>query len=118
VPTYFPRGISIVPSTVSDPENDPMNNAIDVEIIYGNTNNKQIVLIEENHYSTLMLINPGGTFTKNGIDITYQEVSSSSATEIFHGFEFSWNNDGVNFQLSIYGYAQEEGQKVVESMIK
>lgn len=118
VPTYFPKGIRPIPSTVSDPENDPMNNALDVEIIYGNTNNKQIVLIEENYYSTLVLTNPGGTFTKNGIDVTYEEVSTSSATEIIHGFLFGWNNDGVNFQLRIYGYDQAEGQKVVESMIK
>ena len=118
VPAYFPKGIRPVPSTVSDPETDPINNAIDVEIIYGKANNKQIILIEENYYSDLVPINPNGTFNKDNVGVTYEEVSSSSASETYHGFFFEWNNDGVNFQLSIYGYNQAEGQKVVESMIK
>ena len=117
VPTYVPRGISVVPSAITEPATDNNLNAVYFEIQYGPNPGKTIILEEENHYSTLVPINPYNIFTINGIKVTYEETNYSSASETYQGFLFEWNNNGVNFQLSIYGYTQDEGQKVVDSMI-
>ena len=117
VPTYFSRGISIVPSIITGPATDDILDATYLDIQYGPNPDKTIILEEENHYSTFVPLNPWGTFTKNGVDVTYEGTNYGSASETYQGFLFEWNSNGVNFQLSIYGYNQAEGQKVAESMI-
>jgi hypothetical protein len=118
VPTYFPRGISLVPSTITEPATDNNLNAVYFEIQYGHNADKIIILDEENYYFTLTPTNPYNTFAKNGVDVTYEVTYNGGSEGTNQGFLYVWNSDGVNFRLSIYGYGQDEGQKVLESMIK
>ena len=53
VPTYFPRGISLVPSTITEPATDNNLNAVYFEIQYGFNADKIIILDEENYHSNL-----------------------------------------------------------------
>jgi len=117
VPTYFPRGISLVPSTITEPATDNNLNAVYFEILYGFNADKIIILDEENYHSNLVPINPWGTFTKNGVDVTYEVTYNGPPDKPYQGFFYEWNSNGVNFQVTIFGYTQAEGQKVVESMI-
>ena len=118
VPTYFPRGISLVPSTITEPTTDNNLNAVYFEIQYGHNADKIIILDEENYYSNLVPTNPYNTFAFNNVDVTYEVTYSGGSEGTIQGFLYEWNNNGVNFRLSIFGYGQDEGQKVVESMIK
>jgi len=119
VPTYFPRDVKVIPIGISAPTTNEITNSVWVGITYyGSSSEKTIILYEENREMNLVPTGSYETFNVNDIEVIDEPTTMGSATKITHGFLYSWNRDGVNFQVRLFGYNQTEGKKIVESMIK
>jgi len=119
VPAYFPSDVRPVPSQISGPSTNDITNSVGVGITYyGKSDNKMIIVDEENINIDMLPAGPYDTFNINEVAVLSQETSMASATKIYYGLLYSWNRNGVNFQVRIFGYDQNEGRKIIESMIK
>jgi len=119
VPSYFPKDVKVIPIGISGPSISDITKSVGVGITYyGNSPDKTIIIDEENIEITMWPNGPSETFNVNGVAVLSQTTTMGSATKITHGFLYSWNRDGVNFQVRLFGYNQTEGKKIVESMIK
>ena len=119
VPSYFPKDVSIIPSGISGPSTSEITNSVGVGITYyGNSSDKEIIIDEENREMNLVPTGSYETFNVNGVEVIDEATTMGSATKRTDGFLYSWNRNGVNFQVRMFGYARTEGKKIVESMIK
>jgi len=119
VPSYFPSDIRTIPSGISGPNTNEITKSIEVIITYyGDSSDKEIVVSEVNINVNQVPNGSYETFNINGVEVLDEDIEIGSATQITHGFLYTWNRNGINFEVDIYGYGQDEGKKVVESMIK
>jgi hypothetical protein len=118
VPSYLPRGISIVPAGISGPTANEIHASVVMGITYGNSSQKFVSVTEENVNISWVPTHPYVTYNINGVEVMSQSVAIGSATKIISGLMYVWNRNGIHFEVDVYGYDQTQGNKVVESMIK
>jgi len=111
VPTYFPHGLSPTSINIGKPTHDNDSNTTVVRIVYSIRGTGKTIDIQEDNLDEIMLASGiSETFIVDNVKVLSQEINSE--------YLYSWNNNGVAFTLDLYGWGNDEGQKIVESMIK
>jgi hypothetical protein len=121
VPEYLPDNLDpYSPYLVEGPvKGSSGNENIRVEVSYKAKNKPQIDIIE-NSETFLMLPNPDANpiyLEIAGIQVLQQDESIYS-TPIIKGLRFDWNQSGRTFSVLVFSYSQDEGIKIVESMVR
>jgi hypothetical protein len=111
IPSYFPNGLSPSSINIGKPTHDNDSNTTWLRIIYYiKGTNKVIDIQEDSLNATTFPSGPSETFIVDNVKILSQEVNGQTL--------YSWNSNGVGFDVYMSGWGKDEGQKVVESMIK
>ena len=53
-----------------------------------------------------------------GVNVLREKAQMAGSTGITEGLSFDWNQNGLSFTVKVFSINEEEGIKVVESMIK
>lgn len=127
VPTYLPMDISSYPTGILGPGKGVTDNSVAVGFGYSSrgSNTKFIDIYEESGQvifhpsgpSSLYLEIRGVRVLEEEAELVIQSESPSDSTMLY-GYFYGWNQNEVNFKVTIYGYDRSESRKVVESMIK
>jgi hypothetical protein len=131
VPTYFPDSVELYLANIGGPsiEANPYK-SIAFTLTYREKGNNNFIFIREENLEVIFVPSePSSTYLDfEGTQVLEEETStwaqpddsddSPSDTQLIQGFSYSWCQDGVNFQVDIFGYERNECQKIVESMIE
>jgi hypothetical protein len=119
IPNYIPDilGNNYVYGIVG-PFKDDTNNSVSVQITYVQKD-FQIYISE---YNVLRVIQPNDELKPiyrdvDGIKVLQQEAQMAGGSGIIEGLRFNWNRNRLSFEVVIYNIPEEEGIKIVESMI-
>jgi hypothetical protein len=112
IPTYFPPGISHNPVQIESPEQDP-DKKPQIELSYQNEGLAHSMDITEDYEEIQMSANI--IFEIRGIQIN-EEIGNFIRPE-YSGSVYSWNLNGVNFNVMILGYDETTCRNVISSMI-
>ena len=121
VPEYLPDNLDpYSPYLIEGPvKGSSGNENIRVEVSYKAYGKPEIDIIE-NSEKFLMLPNPDLDpvyLDIGGVQVLQQEAHMYG-NPIIEGLHFDWNQSGRTFSVRIFEYSQDEGIKIVESMIK
>jgi hypothetical protein len=121
VPEYLPDNLDpYSPYLIEGPvKSSSGKEDIEVEVSY-KAENKPRIDITENSENILMLPNPDADpiyHDIGGVQVLQQDDTIYSTPPI-EGLRFDWNQSGRTFSVSIFDYSQDEGIKIVESMIR
>jgi hypothetical protein len=120
VPTYIPD--LFVPDylyEITGPFENTLSNYIEVDIQY--TDNSHQMFISQFNKKIVMLPTEGldpVNYEISGIQVLRQITSLIGESSTIEGLSFNWNTDGFTFEVEIFGIPENEGAKVVESMMK
>jgi len=127
VPTYLPADISPHPAGILGPGTGAYSeNSVAVGFGYSNeSNTKFIDIYEENGEVIFHPARPSSVYLEiRGVQVLEEEAEviipseSPSDNTVMHGYFYGWNQNGVIFEVTIFGYEKTECRKVIESMIK
>ena len=127
IPAYLPVGISPYPTGILGPGKGRFSDS-SIMVGFGyskkGSNTEGIDIYEENYEVTFIPSYPSSVYLNiRGVQVLEEESElvlpseSPSENKILNGYFYGWNRNGINFELTIYGYEIDEGRKVVESMI-
>jgi hypothetical protein len=127
VPTYFPEGIEPYPTAIGFPNTEAgPNEPVSISLTYERGTDNYIFITEGNRemieipsQSSYGYLDIGGiqVLEEMGVPWLNSHQPSSNAS-VPHGISYSWNRNGVHFNVYIIGYGQDECRKIVESMIQ
>jgi len=121
LPQYLPDNLNPYnPYEIGGPPKGSSGNGnIRVWILYKAEGKPEIKVIE-NSEKFLMLPNPD--LNPVYLDIAGVQVLQQNddlyGDPIIEGLQFNWNQSGRTFSVEVFEYSQDEGIKIVESMIK
>ncbi len=128
VPSYLPDDVSPYPVGILGPGKGPSSdNSVMVGFGYtkSGTDAKFIDIYEENCEVAFHPSRPSSIYLDiAGTQVLEQESElalaskSPSGSATMRGYFYAWSRDGINCKVTIYGYGQGEGRRVVESMIR
>jgi hypothetical protein len=121
LPAYLPDGLdSTHPFNIYGPLDSNNTDYSPVTIQYGN-GEKQVSISESN---VLSIPFPNSNAEPLYVDISGISVLREKYTTYFGAnhnipaYNFSWNQANYTFSVEVLTYSEEEGEKIVESMIK
>jgi len=123
VPTFFPEGLNsgllsiYGPAIVKAGDN---SKGIELDISYGKAdkNSKYIGITEDNLDEAM---NPNPDLEPKYIDISGVYIIRQKprySNDFGVGVWFDWNLNGTNFGVKLYNISEDDGIKIVESMVK
>jgi hypothetical protein len=120
VPTYIPDVfVTNYQYEIIGPFKNILPNNIEVEIQYWD--DKHQIYISEYNVKEVVLPNEELKpiyYEIAGIRVLRQTTGLTSSSGRIEGLSFDWNMDGLTFEVKIFNIPEEEGRKIVESMIK
>jgi hypothetical protein len=120
VPTYIPDVfVTNYQYEIIGPFKNILPNNIEVEIQYWD--DKHQIYISEYNIKEVMLPNEELKpiyFEVARIRVLRQTTGLTSSSGRIEGLSFDWNTNGLTFEVEIFNIPEEEGRKIVESMIK
>jgi hypothetical protein len=121
LPAYLPDGLdSQKPFNIDGPLDITITDYLPVSIQYGN-GEKQVTISESN---VLSIIFPNSNQEPRYVDISGISVLREKYIAYFGtnhnipAYGFSWNQANYTFSVDVWTYSEEEGEKIVASMIK
>jgi len=120
IPTYIPKVIgNEYYFEIRGPIRDLNSQNIDVVIRYGKDDYE--IDIREQNRAIVMNPNPELEpvyFDIEGVQVLRQITAYHTGAGTTEGLSFNWNSDELTFRIEIYNISEEEGLKIVESMIE
>lgn len=100
------------------PFRDAYLDGIEIEIEYI-TGDNLIYISEQN---VRLIMEPNEELDPMYLDISgtmvlRQETGMAGSSGITEGLRFDWNQDGITFAVRVFSISEEEGLKIVESMV-
>ncbi len=122
VPEYLPDNLDpYSPYLIEGPvKGSSGTEDIEIEVSYKAENKPRIDIIE-NSENILMLPSPDADpvyLDIAGIQVLQQEDNMYGYNINIDGLRFDWNQSGRTFMVRVFEYSQDEGIKIVESMIR
>jgi hypothetical protein len=122
IPSYLPEDIDLNMMEIYGPIKRTIGDhviGIEVDITYV-SEEYRILIYEDN---TGAIVNPNPELEQVVINIAGEKVlqqvaQALSASGIEEGIRFDWNYKELSFTVKVYGLTEDEGIKIIESMIK
>jgi|GEM_PF-1662111 len=119
VPDYIPDIFgSNYSYEITGPFENPLSNYIEVKIQY--IDEQHQIYISEYNKKVIMLPNDEAKPVYHdiiGIKVLQQQSFLYGSEDTIEGLSFNWNIDALTFEVEIFNIPEEEGIKIVESMI-
>lgn len=121
IPTYFPEGIQPYPAAVSGPAHEQELDSFEIIQINYQDKDNAIQIIEKYYTNTPLPSESTLTYLDiQGIKVSEEtsQLLGRNPLHLLQGLQYEWHKDGLNIQVGVFGFSQDECRKVVESMIK
>jgi hypothetical protein len=119
LPQYLPEYMDPNLFKIIGPFKDAYLEGIEIEIEYITGDN--LIYISEQNVRLVMEPNEEMEpvyYNIAGTRVLRQQSFLYGASETKEGLRFDWNQDGLTFAVSVFSISEEEGLKIVESMVK
>lgn len=118
LPQYLPEYMDPNLFKIVGPFRDAYLDGIEIEIEYI-TGDNLIYISEQN---VRLIMEPNEELDPMYLDISgtmvlRQETGMAGSSGITEGLRFDWNQDGITFAVRVFSISEEEGLKIVESMV-
>jgi hypothetical protein len=118
MPSYWPTDLNTDQIMIVGPIKINDSKSTQIEISYVN-NNTWIYINEENDHIVMSPTEQLSPVYHNisGISVLQEKIIYTTGSGTIEGIAFYWNQNELTFSLETKSYRQEEGIKIVESMI-
>jgi hypothetical protein len=120
VPTYIPDLFATnYQYEISGPFDNPIPNTVEVKIEYWDESHQTYI----SEYNSKTIMQPNEelkpvNYEIAGIQVLRQVTQFLTNSGTIEGLSFNWNTNGFTFEVKIFNIPENEGIKIVESMIK
>lgn len=121
VPTFFPEVLNSGLLNIWGPFKVKSGNGVEgIQLQIEYQKDETQLLIWEDNLGEVLNPNPDlepKYININGIKILRQKAQSVSASGMEEGVRFDWTLNGISYKVKIYSISEDDGLKIVESMI-